>query len=64
MELPVLFTDYTRNLLGDEDYMRLTAALEAEQPVSIRLNPLKPFVFSLGRMKFPGVLPVFILKNA
>ena len=31
MELPVLFTDYTRNLLGDEDYMRLTAALEAEQ---------------------------------
>ena len=58
MELPVLFTDYTRNLLGDEDYMRLTAALESEQPVSIRL------IFSLGRMKFPGVLPVFILKNA
>ena len=48
MELPVLFTDYTRNLLGDEDYMRLTAALEAEQPVSIRLNPLKPFAFQLG----------------
>ena len=53
MELPVLFTDYTRNLLGDEDYMRLTAALEAEQPVSIRLNPLKPFVFQLGEDEVP-----------
>ena len=62
MELPVLFTDYTRNLLGDEDYMRLTAALEAEQPVSIRLNPLKPFVFQLGEDEVPWCVSGFYLK--
>ncbi len=64
MELPVSFADYTRNLLGDEDYMRLTAALEAEQPVSIRLNPLKPFAFRSGEHAFLGALPVFTWKNA
>ena len=63
MELPVLFTDYTRNLLGDEDYMRLTAALEAEQPVSIRLNPLKPFVFQLGEDEVPWCASGFYLKD-
>ena len=63
MELPVLFTDYTRNLLGDEDYMRLTAALEAEQPVSIRLNPLKPFVFQLGEDEVPWCASGFYLKE-
>ena len=63
MELPVLFTDYTRNLLGDEDYMRLTAALEAEQPVSIRLNPLKPFAFQLGEDEVPWCASGFYLKE-
>lgn len=41
MELPSSFTDYTRALLGTETYERLVAALEGEQPVSIRLNPGK-----------------------
>lgn len=63
MELPVLFTDYTRNLLGDEDYMRLTAALESEQPVSIRLNPLKPFAFQLGEDEVPWCASGFYLKE-
>lgn len=42
MELPVSFADYTRALLGDEDYKELVTSLESEQSVSIRLNPLKP----------------------
>lgn len=42
MQLPPLFTEYTRALLGEEEYNRLAAALlEAEQPVSIRLNAWK-----------------------
>lgn len=38
MELPVSFTDRTRALLGDDEYNKLSAALDEEQPVSIRLN--------------------------
>lgn len=64
MELPASFIDYTRALLGDEEYTELVTALESEQPVSIRLNPLKPFGFQSGRARFPGVLPAFILKSA
>ncbi|MDE6347121.1 MAG: rRNA cytosine-C5-methyltransferase [Bacteroides sp.] len=41
MELPSSFTEYTRALLGAETYEKLAMALEAEQPVSIRLNPDK-----------------------
>lgn len=41
MELPSFFTDYTRALLGAEEYEKLAAALEAEPPVSIRLNTQK-----------------------
>ena len=42
MQLPAAFVDYTRALLGEKEYARLSAALlEAEQPVSIRLNPWK-----------------------
>lgn len=41
MELPVSFVDYTRSLLGDAEYGRLSEALSAEQPVSIRLNEAK-----------------------
>ena len=41
MELPASFIDYTRALLGDEEYTKLEVALEQEQPVSIRLNELK-----------------------
>ena len=45
MELPVSFADYTRALLGDEDYKELVTSLESEQSVSIRSNPLKPIAF-------------------
>lgn len=41
MELPASFIDYTRTLLGDEDFAKLAVALQQEQPVSIRLNELK-----------------------
>ena len=40
MELPVSFADYTRTLLGDEDYKELVTSLESEQSVSIRLLSL------------------------
>ena len=54
MELPVSFADYTRTLLGDEDYKELVTSLESEQSVSIRLNPLKPFAFRSGEHAVPG----------
>lgn len=38
MELPALFADYTRILLGDDEYNNLSEALGEEQPISIRLN--------------------------
>lgn len=38
MELPVSFTDYTRTLLGIDEYNKLADALTGEQPISIRLN--------------------------
>jgi len=38
MELPASFTDYTRALLGDEEYNRLAASIRQEPPVSLRLN--------------------------
>ena len=41
MKLPASFIDYTRALLGDEEYDKLAVALQQEPPVSIRLNQLK-----------------------
>ncbi|WP_294554302.1 rRNA cytosine-C5-methyltransferase [uncultured Bacteroides sp.] len=41
MNLPASFIDYTRSLLGDEEYDKLAAALKQEPPVSIRLNKLR-----------------------
>ena len=53
MQLPDSFTEYTRTLLGEEEYTRLsTALLEEEQPVSIRLNPQK-----FGRSSFFTLYP-------
>ena len=40
-ELPVLFTEYTRQLMGDERFERYLKSFEEDAPVSIRLNPLK-----------------------
>ena len=47
MNLPASFIDYTRALLGNEEYEKLAAALQQEPPVSIRINKL--------RMKEEGV---------
>ena len=33
MELPASFIDYTRSLLGDEEYTELVTALESVEPV-------------------------------
>lgn len=38
MELPALFADYTRILLGSDQYNSLSEALAEDQPISIRLN--------------------------
>ena len=39
--LPLAFTDYTRNLFGDELYQTFLKGLDENPPVSIRLNPFK-----------------------
>ncbi|WP_077153305.1 methyltransferase RsmF C-terminal domain-like protein [Bacteroides bouchesdurhonensis] len=41
MNLPVSFIDYTRALLGNEEYEKLAVALQQEPPVSIRINNRK-----------------------
>ena len=41
VELPEIFTDYTRQLMGDERFERYLKAFEEDAPVSIRLNPKK-----------------------
>ncbi|WP_455587744.1 methyltransferase RsmF C-terminal domain-like protein [Bacteroides sp.] len=41
MNLPASFTESTRALLGDEEFEKLSSALNEEPPVSIRLNELK-----------------------
>ncbi len=41
MNLPASFIDYTRALLGNEEYEKLAAALQQEPPVSIRINKLR-----------------------
>ena len=40
-ELPHSFTEYTRQLMGDERFERYLQSFEEEPPVSIRLNPKK-----------------------
>ena len=41
MQLPEAFTQYTRQLFGDERFDRYLQSFSEEAPVSIRLNPLK-----------------------
>lgn len=57
MNLPASFIDYTRSLLGDEEYDKLAVALQQEPPVSIRLN------FNKLRME-SGELRVAMQSNA
>ena len=40
-QLPVAFTEYTRQLMGNERFERYLHSFEEEPPVSIRLNPMK-----------------------
>ena len=40
-ELPELFTEYTRQLMGEERFERYLQSFEEDAPVSIRLNPKK-----------------------
>lgn len=63
MELPASFTDYTRALLGDAAYADLENALQSEQPVSIRLNPSKPFAFRAGACAVPWCASGFYLDE-
>ena len=49
MELPLSFINYTKTLLGADEYQRLSTALEEEQPVSIRLNKKK------AELLFPSI---------
>ncbi len=41
IELPLAFTQYTRQLMGDERFERYLQSFEEQTPVSIRLNPSK-----------------------
>ena len=63
MELPASFIDYTRALLGDEDYAKLVASLDSEQPVSIRLNRSKPFAFRSSGSGVPWCTSGFYLDE-
>lgn len=57
MELPASFIDYTRILLGIDEYNKLADALGGEQPVSVRLNEekLPDSSFSLFRTSSEAV---------
>lgn len=63
MELPVSFIDHTRALLGEGDYGKLVTSLNSEQPVSIRLNPMKPFAFRFGERAVPWCGSGFYLQG-
>lgn len=41
VQLPVDFSEYMRDLLGEDEYKLFLEALQSESPVSIRVNPLK-----------------------
>lgn len=63
MELPSSFTDYTRALLGVEEYEKLAAALEGEQPVSIRLNEDKLSESSFGHFRSSLSMSLGLLQD-
>ena len=41
VQLPAVFTEKTRLLMGEERFERYLQSFEEEPPVSIRLNPMK-----------------------
>lgn len=55
MKLPISFIESTRALMGDEEYQKLSVALEQEPPVSVRLN--SKFTDSLSCSSISGCIP-------
>ena len=62
MELPLAFTDRTKNLLKDE-YPAFEKALREESPVSIRLNPLKTNSGLFGQEQVPWCKNGYYLQD-
>ena len=62
-ELPVEFTTYTRQLMGDECFERYLQSFEEDTPVSIRLNPKKPAGQPVGGEEVPWCRNAYYLKS-
>ena len=60
-QLPAVFTEKTRQLIGDERFERYLTSFEEDAPVSIRLNPMK---MADGRWKMEDAEPVPWCRNA
>ena len=60
-QLPVEFTRYTRQLMGEERFERYLQSFEEPAPVSIRLNPKK---MEDGEWKIDNAEPVPWCRNA
>ena len=62
-ELPVLFTEYTRQLMGEERFERYLQSFEEDAPVSIRLNPRKSLEVRDERLEIRDGEPVPWCRN-
>ena len=60
-QLPAVFTEKTRQLMGDERFERYLTSFEEDAPVSIRLNPMK---MADGRWMMDDAEPVPWCRNA
>ena len=60
-QLPAEFTEYTRQLMGEERFERYLQSFEEPAPVSIRLNPKK---MEDGKWKIDDAEPVAWCRNA
>jgi 16S rRNA C967 or C1407 C5-methylase (RsmB/RsmF family) len=60
-QLPAEFTEYTRQLMGEERFKRYLLSFEKPAPVSIRLNPKK---MEDGKWKIDDAEPVAWCRNA
>ena len=59
--LPAAFSEYTRQLMGEERFGRYLKSFEEEPPVSIRLNPKK---IEAGQWQMDDAEPVPWCRNA
>ena len=62
-ELPAEFTEYTRQLMGEERFERYLHSFEEETPVSIRLNPRKPTGQPIDGEEVPWCRHAYYLKQ-